>query len=127
MHKTVEQLLEIADEIDRIKIQNCGPSDDPDKQYAYAATFRDLLIRFVSLAKRLNDPIIDELLENVNDNIETGYISDAHYQRARIVPIIDYLNEIKDNAEYGPNIAINSIFVDLDILNKIKIIKPCTY
>ena len=123
MNKTVEQLLKVADDIEKIKLERCGPSDDPDMQYAYAATFWDMLIRFVAFAKRLNDPIVDELLEHVNDNVETGFIFEAHYQKARIVPIIDYINDVKDNPDYGPTISTNSVFVDKELLERIRKLK----
>lgn len=121
MNKTVSQLLEIANEINNIKLENCGPSDDPDKQYVYAATFRDLLIRFVALAKRLNDPFVDELIEDINDNIDIRSIVEAHYQRAKLFSIVDYLNEIKDDIDYRPTIISNSSFVDKDLLEKLKL------
>ena len=33
---------QLADDIERYPLGNCGPSDDPDMAYAYVAAFRDI-------------------------------------------------------------------------------------
>ena len=48
--------IELADEIERFPLGECGPSDDPDKQYAYVAGFRDIAKRFVAAVKRMAIP-----------------------------------------------------------------------
>lgn len=127
MIKLFSQIIEITDEIKNLNLGACGPSDDPDKQYAYASTFRDLLIRLVAMLKRLNDPIIDDLLQLVNENFEVNFISEAHYQRSRITPVFDYLDEIKDKQEYFINALSNINFIENEVLEKIRTLKSGKY
>jgi len=127
MNKLFSNILEIISEIKELNLGNCGPSDDPDKQYAYAATFRDLLVRFVSALKRLNDPVLNDLLINVNENFETGYISEAHYQRSRIEPIFDYIEEIKDDKNYFLEVINYTNFVEIEVLESIIKVKSAKH
>lgn len=123
MTTLLSQIYDIIHEIETLKLENCGPSDDPDKQYAYTASFRDLLIRLVNTLKRLNDPVINDLLQFINENFNVGLISEAHYQKSRIIPIFDYLNEIKGNKEHPIYTFHNGNFIDKEILDKIRRLK----
>lgn len=53
---------QLADDIDQFPLGKCGPSDDPDMQYAYVAGFRDIAKRFVAAVKRIGDPGLSTLV-----------------------------------------------------------------
>ena len=60
MSTPLELSIKLSDEITNFPLGKCGPSDDPDMQYAYTCSFRDLVIRFVSAIKRIGDPDLSE-------------------------------------------------------------------
>lgn len=82
--------LELADEILEFPLGECGPSDDPDKQYAYTASFRDMSKRFVGAVKRIGDPDLLNMVADLNTSPE--YITEAHELRADLSVVIDSLN-----------------------------------
>jgi len=121
MSTSLELSLKIGDEILNFPLGNCGPSDDPDMQYSYTCSFRDLAIRFVSAIKRIGDPDLSEQVTALDLNIE-NYISEAHLLKANLQPIIDQLNEVSLDPEYGASIASNSSFINLEVLGELKAI-----
>ena len=120
MNKTIEQAIVFSREITEFPLGRCGPSDDPDKQYAYASGFRDIAVRFISILKRLNDPKVEEMLDNNDGNIDTNIITEAHILRSKLLAIIDYLNEIKDDENYLKRIQSNSNFVEDEVINRLR-------
>jgi len=127
MTSLFKKVIVLIDEIKSLDLANCGPSDDPDRQYGYAAAFRDLLVRFVAMLRRLDDPIIDDLLALVNENFETSFISEAHFQRARIEPIFDYIDEIKDNKDYFINAINSTSFIDSEVVENVRKLKGSNF
>ncbi len=51
MSTTSSKAIKLANEIEAFPLENCGPSDNPDKQTAYLNGFRDLVKRFIAAAK----------------------------------------------------------------------------
>lgn len=115
----LELALELSDEITEFPLNECGPSDDPDKQYAFTSSFRGLAIRFVSAAKRIGDPDLSEKLSMLNLDI-ANYINEAHLLKAEIQTSIDYLSEVSANPNYGKFVANNSLFLDKEVLLEIR-------
>ena len=62
MNGLSDKALNLAKEIEEFPLGKCGPSDDPDMQYAYTAAFRDLAVRFVSYLRRIEDPELEQML-----------------------------------------------------------------
>lgn len=122
MSTALELAIKLSDEITDFPLGNCGPSDDPDKQYAYTCSFRDLAIRFVSAIKRIGDPDLSELVSSLNLDI-SNYISEAHLLKAEIQTVIDHLNEVASDPDYGVNVASNSVFLNLGVLYELKALK----
>lgn len=91
-------------------------------QYAYTCSFRDFAIRFVSTVKRIGDPDLSELVSSLDLNI-SNYISEAHLLKAEIQAVIDHLNEVSSDPDYGVNVASNSVFLNLEVLCERKSIK----
>jgi hypothetical protein len=119
MKQIYNKAMELSQEILEYPLHKCGPSDDPDKQYAYSAGFRDISLRFIRLLKRLNDPEIDKMLSEFDIDIDVHGIYDAHLLKSNLITVIDYLHEKKDNEEYFYVIKGNETFIDNEILEKI--------
>lgn len=112
---------QLADEIDQFPLGECGPSDDPDKQYAYVAGFRDIAKRFVAAVKRIGDPDLSNLVATLNTSSE--WITDAHDLRAELYIVIDALKEAAQDPGYAANVASNAAFLNTDVLIKLKAIQ----
>jgi len=110
--------LELADEIESFPLGECGPSDDPDKQYAYTAAFRDIAKRFVAAIKRIGDPDLSELVSTLDTSPE--FISDAHALRADLFVVIDTLKEASQDPNYAANAASNAAFLNTEVLLRLK-------
>ncbi len=122
MVKPLDLAMRLCDEITYFPLGDCGPSDDPDMQYAYTSSFRDLVIRFVSAIKRIGDPDLSELVTSIDLNI-SNYISEAHLLKAEIQTVIDRLSEVSSDPQYGVSFASNSVFLNLEVLRDLKSIK----
>ena len=119
MNTPLSLALKLADEIESFPLGRCGPSDDPDKQYAYSRAFYDLSMRFVSAVKRIGDPELSELVSNID--LEFSYhIGDAHHLKANLQSIVDTLNELSSNPNYGKDIAISSAFLNKNLIIELK-------
>lgn len=93
MNPLIERILKLSEEIEGFPLGHCSPSDDPDKQTAYLYSFKDLVKRFISSAKRLDD---NELKDMINDlDSDPEFITEAYDLKAEIQGIIDYLNDLK--------------------------------
>ncbi len=119
MNTPLSLALKLADEIEGFSLGRCGPSDDPDEQYAYSRAFYDLSMRFVSAVKRIGDPELSELVSNID--LEFSYhIADAHHLKANLQTVVDTLNELSSNPNYGKDIAISSVFLNKDLIIELK-------
>jgi hypothetical protein len=113
--------IELADEIDRFPLGECGPSDDPDKQYAYVAGFRDIAKRFVAAVKRIGDPDLSDLVSGLDTSPQ--WISDAHNLRAELSVVIDTLKEASQDPNYAANAASNAAFLHTEVLLRLKAVQ----
>lgn len=118
MTMALSLVMQLADQIEQFPLGKCGPSDDPDMQYAYAAGFRDIATRFVAAVKRLGDPDMACLILNLDTSPEG--IAEAHELRAELFVVIDALKLAAHDPTYGDNVARNSTFLDMDVLIKLK-------
>lgn len=59
------------------------------------------------------------MLLYVNENFKTGFISEAHYQRSRIEPIFDYIEEIKEDKDYSTEVINNTNFIEIEVIESI--------
>jgi len=113
--------MQLADEISEFPLEKCGPSDDPDKEYAYVAAFRDIAKRFVGAVKRIGDPDLSSLVASLNTSPEG--ITDAHELRAELFVVIDSLTEAAQDPNYAANAASNAAFLNADVLLKLKAVQ----
>lgn len=118
MTATLQLATKLADEIEQFPLGNCGPSDDPDKQYAYCSAFRDVAKRFVSAVKRIGDPDISSLVTELDTSPE--YITQAHDLRGNLYVVIDALREAAQDANYAVTAAANGAFLSQDVLLSLK-------
>jgi len=118
MTATLSRAMQLADEIDAFPLGKCGPSDDPDKEYAYVAAFRDIAKRFVGTVKRIGDPDLSSLVANLNTSPEG--ITYAHELRAELFIVIDALREAAQDPNYAANVASNAAFLNTDVLLRLK-------
>ena len=58
MNQLITRIIKLSEEIEKFPLGQCLPSDDPDKQMAYLYSFKALVKRFMSSAKRLRKQII---------------------------------------------------------------------
>ena len=112
----------LADEIDQYPLGRCGPSDDPDMQYAYAAGFYDIASRFVAAIKRVGDPDLSEMVASL-DMSSSAFIADAHELRRNLFVVIDALKECAEDPSYASTAAANGAFLDNDVLLKLKAVE----
>ena len=96
MSKLIERILELSHEIENFPLGNCSPSDDPDKQTAYLYSFKDLVKRFISSIKRLDDDNLHKMIESININPEC--LIEAYDLKADIQGILDYINDSMSNS-----------------------------
>ena len=71
MNYFLEKAIQHVNDIENVTIHKCGPSDDPDMQYAYASSFRDSVANFLFYVKKIQDPILQELLTGIDDGIDS--------------------------------------------------------
>jgi len=107
MKPAVSRATQIADDIEKSPLGNCGPSDDPDKQYAYVAAFRDIARRFVAAVKRIGDAELSSMVADLNTSPEG--ITDAHELRADLSAVIDALKEVAHDSDHAVDVADNEI------------------
>lgn len=100
-------LTQLAVEVEKFPLGNCGPSDDPDKQTAYLYDFRELSKRFVSTAKRSGDSRLLDMVSKLNTSPE--YITEAYDLRAELLTIVDYLREGKSQKSSMKKIARHNL------------------
>jgi len=91
MSPALQRAMDLANEIEKFSLGNCGPSDDPDEQTAYVYAFRDIAKRFLAAAKRLGDSRLTEDLRALNMSPEL--ITEAYDLKAELLGIIDYLRD----------------------------------
>lgn len=121
MHTALSQAIKFADEIENFPLGNCGPSDDPDKQTAYVYAFRDIAKRFVASAKRIGDPDLSSMIDNLDTSPD--FITGAYDLRAELFGIIDYLREVSVNPNYQMEAVNNAAFLNTEVLFELKSIK----
>lgn len=110
----------LADEIEQFPLGKCGPSDDPDMQYAYVSAFRDIAKRFVASVKRIGDPDLSSMVAALDTSPEL--IADAHDLRAELFAVIDCLKEATEDPNYAANAASNAAFLNTEVLARLKAI-----
>jgi hypothetical protein len=118
MSTALSLALRLADEIEQFPLGKCGPSDDPDMQYAYSAGFRDIATRFIAAILRIGDPDLSEMVRGLETS--SMYVADAHSLRAQLFVVIDALKERIDDPSYGDTAATNAAFLSTDVLLKLK-------
>ncbi|MDX2054029.1 MAG: hypothetical protein SFV15_16635 [Polyangiaceae bacterium] len=118
MKTPLELSLELASEVKSFPLGECGPSDDTDMQYAYAAQFRDLAVRFVAAVKRVGDPDLSEQLPN--PNITAHLISDAHELRAELLVVCDALAESAADPDFATCGAARGAFLCPDLIEQLR-------
>jgi len=128
MSTAFDLALKLADEIQQFPLGRCGPSDDPDKQYAYTAGFRDIAVRFVAAIKRIGDAELSDAVAGID--IAPSYISEAHEVRAKLYIVIDQLNEVAKDPNYALQAAANAAFLDAKVLLQLRAVSkakldPC--
>ena len=118
MSAALQLAIQLADEIEQFPLGKCGPSDDPDMQYAYCAGFRDVAKRFVAAIKRVGDPDLSAAVADLNTSPD--YISEAHELRADLYVAIDILREAVQDPNYAAMAAANGAFLSPDVLLRLK-------
>lgn len=123
MSAALRLAVQLADEIEQFPLGKCGPSDDPDMQYAYCAGFRDVVKRFVAAVQRIGDSDLSSLVAPLDTSPQ--YISEAHELRSDLYVVIDALREATQDPSYRENAAANGAFLSPDVLLRLKAV-PAT-
>lgn len=119
MITALDMAVQLAEKIEQFPLGKCGPSDDPDMQYAFTAEFRDLARRFVGAVERIGDPDLSSLVSTIDVDIH-NYIVDAHDLRSELYVVIDTLREASADPQYSKQVASNSAFLNADLLLALK-------
>ena len=117
-----KDLLNLAEKIENSPLEDCGPSDDIDKQYAFASGFRDLSIRFISAVERIGDHELSGMLEGIDTDI-SDYIVDAHKLKAKLIPVIDAYKAAIEDPDFESKAIQNGVFIHFDTLEELRLIK----
>ncbi len=117
MTTPVALALELADEIEADALCNCGPSDDPDKQYAYTAGFRDIAKRFVAAIKRIGDPDLSEMVQELCTTPDD--IVAAHDLRAELIAVCDALREVANDPDYAVKAIERVAFLNPELVHQL--------
>lgn len=118
MKSSLELSFELSDQILVFPLGKCGPSDDPDMQYAYTSSFRDMAKRFVAAIKRIGDPDLSSMVADLDTSPE--YIAQAHELRAELLPVIDAFKEASLDPNYPTNVKSNSGFLNAEVLASLR-------
>lgn len=118
MATSIQRVLELAEEIEKHPLSECGPSDDSDMQTAYLYSFKDVAKRFVAYARRFDNRSLNEMLDSLN--LDPEHITQAYDLRADLIPIIDYLKEPEFMDGTGPGLATtrNIAFISYSTADK---------
>lgn len=115
MSSALSLALKLSDDIESFPLGRCGPSDDPDMQYAYSRSFYDLAIRFKSAVKRIGDPELNESINSIK--IESpGYIAESHQLKADLMTVIDQLSELSSDPSYAANAFSRAEFLNPGVI-----------
>jgi hypothetical protein len=125
MNTALNQALHYAEEIRKFPLGNCGPSDDPDMQTAYLYGFRDISKMFGAAAKRIGDPDLSNMINELD--LSPEYITDAYDLRAELFGIIDYLESASVNENYQDSVNHTSTFLNVEVLDELKKIQNSKY
>ena len=106
--------LDFADEVTSFPLGNCGPSDDPDKETAYLASFGTITTRFMAATRRLGDPELDAMLEEIDPRPE--HIVAAYHQRDDLTAVIDQLREAAADPDYEDGLGQATAFIAPEVL-----------
>lgn len=125
MSTALNQALHYAEEIKKFPLGNCGPSDDPDMQTAYLYGFRDIAKMFAAAAKRIGDPDLSSMINELD--LSPEFITDAYDLRAELFGIIDYLESANANDNYQDSVNQNAAFLNIEVLDELKKIQNTKY
>ena len=96
MSSLIKRLYDLKDDLEKFPLDECSPSDDPDKQTAFLYAYREIVRRFVASAKRLDD---QELLQMVSElNTEPEFITEAYDLKAELACVLDYIDDILNSS-----------------------------
>src|SRR5260221_10630647 len=88
-----ERIFNLSREIEEFPLGQCSPSDDPDKQTAYLFAFRDLVKRFISSVRRIDNTELQQMIYQINPSPD--HITDAYDLKADLQGIIDFIGDAK--------------------------------
>jgi hypothetical protein len=114
MPTALERALDLASEIERFPLGNCGPSDDPDMQTGYLYRFLDLARPFVAAVKRIGDPDLSEQVSKLSLDIYS--ITEAYTLKAELQGTIDHLRDVSTDPTYGQSVRSNTAFLEPSVL-----------
>jgi len=98
MSSLIHRINELRKELEEFPIGDCSPSDDIDKETAYVYAFKELVKRFISSAKRLNN---EELILLISElQIEPESILEAYDLKAELNGVLDFVDDLlKEKSE----------------------------
>ena len=126
MSTSLSLSLELAEDIISFRLGNCGPSDDPDKQYAYSRSFEDVAVRFAAAVKRIGDPVLSESINSIDLDTQ-GYCVGAHRLRAELVAVIDQLKELSSDPSYAENAFNRAAFLNPQAITDLRAITSAAF
>lgn len=110
--------LGLADEVAAFPLEQCGPSDDPDMETAYLASFGTIATRFLAAARRIGDPDLDTILKTIDPRPE--HIVAAYHQKDDLLAAIDHLREAAAEPDYEVSLAEASSFIAPEVMGTLK-------
>ena len=114
MSLLISRIKQLKSELEQYPIGNCSPSDDPDKQTACIYAFREIVKRFISSAKRLDNQELLDLISKLDPKPEN--ITEAYDLRAEMTGVLDLIDDILNE----PNNKLRSTpFLDPEIANEL--------
>lgn len=114
MQKQLTYVRNLADEVEKFPLGNCGPSDDSDEQTAYLYAFREIATRFVMAARRLDDDMLNKMMTDLD--IAPEFIQDAYTLRAELLGVIDALRDLDEKELTKRRTALQAPFIEEKII-----------
>lgn len=116
----VDRANRLAIDLEEFPLNECGPSDDPDKQTAYIHGFLDLAIRFIEAIKRIGDRTLTEQVANLN--VDITHIAEAYLLKAKLCSVSDALDEFTARYESGTHSVNSDLFLSDRLLMELRTI-----
>ena len=84
-----DKLKNIIKQVKEFRLENCGPSDDPDEQYCYVQNFKSLTTKLKVWLDQIKNKYVEDFIALIDWDFER--ITDAHQTKIKLEAIFDVI------------------------------------